>query len=535
MSTIRKKLPVGSVIKERYRVQRELGDGGMGTVYEALDETLGRRIALKVLHAELADDEILARRFTNEARALANIRSTHIVEIYDASRTGRVGNHKDAPFMAMEFLEGCDLSQILMRERRLPVQEAVCFVLQALVGIAEAHARGIVHRDLKPANLFLADETDGSQCIKVLDFGISKVSGELGSSQRMTTDASVLGTPAYMPPEQLRQSNSVGVQADIWSIGVILYELLSGRLPFDKATNGALFAAILVEEAQPVRTHAPHVPEELDRIILRCLEKEENARWPNVAELAAALGQFGPAATAESARRIERLASNIARSSVIPSDPAIVSSRLPDEPYAEEITETEHSAVATLHKRVPRRGELTTRVVYFGVGVALVGAVLGVGFGLRARASDEPVTRASVDQPPVAIAAEVPLTTASPNPSLPLVKRVRITVSAPSDVKVVYDGKSVTLDANRSLEVEGEVGSWQSVKLIRGAIPEERTVLIKNDGTAEPAVIEFAQKAKMGVPAAKPSGSSVVPAKPNVGPVSQQGATKDAAKTFSTD
>lgn len=305
-------MAIGGVLNERYKITRVIGEGGMGVVFEATDQMLSRQVAIKVLSSSLARRKVTAQRFENEAKAIAAINSEHIVEVFDIGRTGKNGIFsRESPFMVMELLKGQDLAGILAKKQRLPEQEAVGYVLEALLALAQAHARGIVHRDLKPANLFLAKYPDGSRKVKVLDFGISKTAGDLGSERRLTTDSQVLGSPAYMAPEQLRQSNKVDPRADIWSLGVILYELMTGRLPFDGSTTGALFAAILEKPPYPMTRFVPDFPMDLERVVLRCLAKRPDTRWASVVELSSALLPFAAASIGQSAvERIARIASS---------------------------------------------------------------------------------------------------------------------------------------------------------------------------------------------------------------------------------
>ncbi|HEX7600540.1 MAG TPA: serine/threonine-protein kinase, partial [Polyangiaceae bacterium] len=222
----------GDVVAGKYRIEKIIGKGGMGAVLSAHHELLGQRVAVKFLLGEIAQNEEAVRRFHNEARNAFKIQSEHVCRIMD------VGEERGMPFMVMEFLKGQDLSQMIEARGALPVEEAVDFVLQSLEAIAQAHAQGIVHRDLKPANLFLAERQDGSTLIKVLDFGIAKASNPFGEggNHSMTSTKAMLGSPLYMSPEQLRSAKNVDQRADVWALGVILYELLTATVPFNGET-----------------------------------------------------------------------------------------------------------------------------------------------------------------------------------------------------------------------------------------------------------------------------------------------------------
>ena len=221
----------GDVLAGKYRVERVLGVGGMGVVVVAHHLQLDEKVALKFLLAEALGDSEAVIRFVREARAAVKIKSEHVARLIDV---GQLEN--GSPYMVMEYLKGGDLAAWLQERGTMPLEQAVEFVLQACEAIAEAHALGIVHRDLKPANLFCIRRADSRLSIKVLDFGISKIvrkTGDLHPDVSMTRTNAVLGSPAYMSPEQMQASKHVDARTDIWSLGVILFELLSGRIPFE--------------------------------------------------------------------------------------------------------------------------------------------------------------------------------------------------------------------------------------------------------------------------------------------------------------
>ena len=294
----------GEVLAGKYRVERVLGVGGMGVVVAALHIGLDERVAIKFLLPEALGNPEAVARFAREARAAVKIKSLHVARVSDVGvlETG-------APYMVMEFLQGQDLSQRVRDHGPLSVQEAVDFILQACEALAEAHALGMVHRDLKPANLFLTRMADGSPCVKVLDFGISKVTSPSSSGQDfgMTKTQAVMGSPLYMSPEQMASSRDVDGRTDIWALGTILYELLTGRVPFLGETMPQLCAMILQERPPPARQFRPDLPEHLEQTILRCLEKDRNRRFPNVAELAHALMPFGSRNASRSVERISKV------------------------------------------------------------------------------------------------------------------------------------------------------------------------------------------------------------------------------------
>jgi serine/threonine-protein kinase len=278
----------GDVLAGKYRVERVLGAGGMGVVVAAHHVQLDERVALKFLRPEALAHPDAVARFDREARAVVKIKSEHVARVSDV---GRLDN--GAPYMVMEYLEGEDLAVLVQQRGPLQVEQAVDFMLQACEAIAEAHSLGIVHRDLKPSNLFCIRRPHGQLSVKVLDFGISKVSASDGSDLGMTRTATVVGSPLYMSPEQMKSAKGVDARTDIWSIGVILYELLCGAPPFSAESLTELAIKVATEEPAPLRLRSAHVPPGLERVILRCLEKDRERRFRNVGELAAALAEFG--------------------------------------------------------------------------------------------------------------------------------------------------------------------------------------------------------------------------------------------------
>lgn len=295
----------GRIIQDKYLVHRIIGVGGMCAVGSATNVLLDQVIALKVLLPALAKNSEMVLRFMREARSAARLKSEHVARVFDVGML-----ESGEPYMVMEFLEGCDLGVVLDGRGAVPVQEAVEYVVQACEGIGEAHAMGIVHRDLKPENLFLARRADGVSRIKVLDFGIAKAMVPTESGQRpsyLTEETTTFGTPTYMSPEQLRESRDVDARSDIFSIGVILYELVSGRVPFEGDTTADLHASILMEEPSPLNELDPTVPEAFDAIVQRCLAKDRHERFSNVAELAEALLPFAPASMQDYGDRVSRV------------------------------------------------------------------------------------------------------------------------------------------------------------------------------------------------------------------------------------
>lgn len=312
----------GYVIANKYRVERVLGHGGMGVVVAATHRKLGQRVAIKILYPSSAANPEAVARFLREAQAAAALQSEHVVRILDFGRSA-----DGLPYMVMEYLVGINLAQVVASRGPLPVDEALLYAMQGSEAVAEAHARGIVHRDIKPANLFLTARSDGSPLIKVLDFGISKADWMTGAiNPDLTATADTLGTPMYMSPEQVRNTKTVTPRADIWALGVVLYELLAGVPPFWADSLPALSAKIVADPAVPLSQHRADLPPGLDSAILWCLEKDPLRRPGSVAELARVLVAFAPHATFGWEQRIERIVAQARLpnpNAVRPSLPAI--------------------------------------------------------------------------------------------------------------------------------------------------------------------------------------------------------------------
>lgn len=276
----------GTVLLEKYIVDRVIGKGGMGIVAAARHMELGELFAIKLLlESDLEQTEPI-ERFLREARACARLKSEHAVRVHDFGRlpTG-------TPYMVMEYLAGQDLRQILQTRGMLAIDEAVQYVLETCEAVAEAHAMGIVHRDLKPANLFLARRPAGPPIIKVLDFGISK---ELDPQERVGADltrtGALLGSPNYMSPEQMTHVKATDARSDIWSLGVVLFQLVTGKLPFQGTVLTEVIARVLTQDVPRPSTFRTDIPPDLETIVLRCLEKSPENRFQSVNELVKALG-----------------------------------------------------------------------------------------------------------------------------------------------------------------------------------------------------------------------------------------------------
>jgi len=289
---VRSPVSPGDVVGGKYRVERVLGSGGMGVVVAARHIDLDQPVALKFILPQALAGKGNVERFLREARAAVRLKSEHVARVYDVGRDG-----DDRPYMVLELLEGMDLAKLSKQKGPFPVADAVEYVLQACEALVEAHAAGIVHRDLKPQNLFVTRRLNGTPLVKVLDFGISKAIGPAAEGQMALTDSTaVIGSPLYMAPEQMRSARAAEIRSDVWALGVILYELLGGQLPFDGETVTEVCIRVVNEQPPGLLELRPALDPSLVAIVMRCLAKEPDGRFHNVAALAAALEPFSRSA-----------------------------------------------------------------------------------------------------------------------------------------------------------------------------------------------------------------------------------------------
>ena len=314
-------LAPNTLLQNRYLVVRKLGEGGMGAVYEA-ESVLGEgKRAVKMLHEEFTRIPEVRDRFLQEATATKNLVHPNVVPILESAVA-----EDGSPYLVMEFLDGKSLAAVLASEGPLPYAHVVEYTLQALEALAEAHRAGIVHRDLKPDNLMLIRGEDGLAQVKVIDFGISKLIGPDFTLRNLTLESSFLGSPLYASPEQLRDTGKVDVRTDIWSLGVVMYELLTGRPPFDARSPVALMTAICGATPLRVDDLRGDVPAALADVVMRCLEKDASRRYASAQDLAVALGPFAPDVRSRlSVEHVVRV-----QSSAPPPPPP--KAQLPDEP-----------------------------------------------------------------------------------------------------------------------------------------------------------------------------------------------------------
>lgn len=406
---------IGELLAGKYRIERVIGEGGMGVVVAARHEFLDQVVAIKLLYNDVADPEAQSRLLL-EARACARLQSDHVARVMDVD-SGPDG----LPFVVMELLEGIDLCRFLDTYGAIPSALAVDYVLQALEGLAHAHVRGMVHRDLKPSNLFLVQRPDGARLIKILDFGISKTNDVLETSLERIRAASssdsgrIVGSPPYMSPEQVRTPKNVDHRTDIWSLGVCLYELLTQAMPFGGKIQ-ELFADIVAKDPLPMSALVPDVPPGLDAVVRRCLAKDPDARFADVAELARALAPFGTGMWPGAPERIEATlsrgfeASGSNRSVEILLDGDRLA--IPSSPRA---VDSNQELFATANTVARRFAPFESRTMWL-VGVpALLGVVIaGVSIYRATVVADEGATASAANEAPAASASAAPLPVTAP-------------------------------------------------------------------------------------------------------------------------
>lgn len=276
----------GNVFEGKYSIERVIGRGGSAVVLSAFHATLKCRVALKLLRRDIPLDDEASFRLVREGQIGAQIQSEHVARVLDA---GTLPDRQ--PFLVLEYLEGQHLGAILAEERRLPMPRAVDYVRQACTGVSAAHARGIIHRDLKPSNLFLATRADGFPLVKIVDFGIAKMSGA-GGVETITSCDRMVGSPQFMAPEQLRSERTLGPRSDIWALGAVLFTLLTGRPPFKRRDINETCEAILSGVVPDLMAVRPELPRPLAKVVQRCMAADPRDRFESAEALCDALRPF---------------------------------------------------------------------------------------------------------------------------------------------------------------------------------------------------------------------------------------------------
>jgi serine/threonine-protein kinase len=519
----------GEVLGGKYRVSRVIGEGGMGVVVEAVHVQLDERVALKFLRPEMLATPDVVARFDREARAAVKLKSDHVARVMDVGKT-----QAGVPYMVMEYLEGKDLGETLADQGPLPVAQAVEYIIQACEGIGEAHARGIVHRDVKPENLFLVKRDDGWRSVKVLDFGISKavLVGSVGGIDPNSKETgAIMGSPHYMSPEQLRSTKTVDHRADVWSLGVVLFELLAGTMPFDENLEFTeLVANILEVPHRRLRDLRGDAPIMLEAVVDRALEKDRNRRYQSTADLAVALLPFAPKrarATAERVTSITKAAGLTDPSFQIPpSDmppptpeamnlPPMAAPRVPNVTPAQSPMTTSNPSISGAVDAMspPPSRRLPVAAIVAG-GVALVALIAITAYGLSHGGDAKTVASATASAPVVTPATQ----SIAVAPKKPM---RRVLVVDPRDAIVTVDGARVSKDTPW---IEGTRSVLLHVEA-PGRGSRDLTVGFETD---EPLVIELPQVAPTATPTATAVAVVQQQQHPHVRPVAS-GATSSAA------
>jgi serine/threonine-protein kinase len=450
---------IGTTFDHRYKIQKLLGEGGMGFVYLARHKVIDKKVAVKVLRADLAKDREILERFLQEAKAASSIGNPHIVDISD------FGDLPDgSTYFVMEFLEGSSLSQLVDKGERLSVDRICHIGIQICDGLAAAHAQGIIHRDLKPDNVYVVPRGGDADFVKILDFGIAKVSGS--ASTKLTKAGAVFGTPHYMSPEQAAGA-PVDHRTDIYALGVMLYEMVSGQLPFNADNFMGILTQHMYKAPVPIRAlvPGPECPPSLEAVILKCLSKKPEARYQSMTDLSADLDRVRSGGVAHA------VAEMMARSGGfnVPADyfkqPNVIVPATPPSPA----------------KKPPRYALIA------GVGAAVC-AVVGI-FAVAAITNGTPAPKPADSAKPAASAPAAPSTTPSASAAAqpPPVKTRPVAISATPDTAVIYrdgqlvhqvpwtieveEGKTVTIEVRaenwdtKSVDLDGSEGS-KVVKLV---------------------------------------------------------------------
>ena len=366
-------LEPGALVAGKLRIERILGEGGMGTVAVATHVGLDQRVAIKVLKPELANQPEIVQRFVREARAAAKLKSEHVCRVTDVGETAQ-----GEVYIEMELLEGEDLASRISRGA-LEVAVAADYVVQACVAIAEAHHLGIVHRDLKPANLFVTQRLDGTALIKVLDFGIATAPS--AEDFKITKTSTVMGSPGYMSPEHLRSARDVDVRSDIWALGVILYEAVTGKLPFSATSITELAVKVVMDEPEKL----DHIDPRYAAIVSRCLKKPPEERYQTVAELAAELGDLAGTSAQSTAHLVAKLLGGSPSRSVSAATPAVsalaatVATKPPDAKVSTTLSSAASASFAPSEPAPKKQRGLALAIGAVAVIAAGAGAVALVG------------------------------------------------------------------------------------------------------------------------------------------------------------
>jgi serine/threonine-protein kinase len=524
---------ISETLGRRYKLVRLIGEGGMGSVYEAEDPSAGRKVAVKVIGSKrLAGEKDGVRRFRREAKAAGAISSEHIVRLLDSGEDEATG----ALYIVMEYLHGEDLQRLIDRVGPLPPDVALRIAAQALTGLAQAHEARIIHRDIKPANVFLSRGEGGVVTVKLLDFGIAKITADpLGAAQAtaLTSTGNLLGSPLYMSPEQVQSSREVDARTDVWSLGTTIYCALAGSAPHHHITAiGPLLFAICGKPAQPLHERAPWVPAEVADVIHRALAIELEPRYASARDMLEAVQALLPDGAALREDMLvgmgpEAMASIVMRPSMRPAPPPepLVESTTPDDvvvppgkaaPRAEALPEAPSPRMPA--RRAPGSRSWDQAALTVGalllLGLGAVGIARGLGEGPRPATA---ATSASMVEPGASAAPPAP---PPAPPAAEATRRVSLGI-VPANALVEVDGKSAVVAAG-AVELAGKLGSVHRVRVFRGNDEVTREVSVTEEG-AVPRSVELVASAAAPSAMTKPTAAAnpagkAAPAKPEGAP-----------------
>ena len=481
------------IIAGRYEIVRQIGEGGMGAVYEARHLTTGRRVAVKLmLNESLTKGTGRIERFVREARAAGAIESQHIAQVLDVGADAETGH----PFMVLEYLEGSDLQQLIERLGPLRPSLAMKIIAQACVGLSKAHAAGIIHRDIKPANLFVARRDSGEVVVKLLDFGVAKISvDDVGASGNtsLTRTGTMLGSPQYMSPEQGRGEKTIDSRADVWSLGIVLHEALTGRSPLGHVESlGALIMAINTVDVTDVQEDAPWVTTDVKEIVTRALRRERGERFQSADEMLAALQALVPEGSALHESMLTPMTDE--------ERPFAVRAPVAVDVHAATITTAAVSQETFQRSRQTSRASraLGRTAIASAVGVVAIGAI-GITMVVAMRRDTAPATSSAAERKPQGEA----LPEAAPNAA----KTVYIHVPSGGSARV--DGADVPV-VDGAIAVSGSLGTNHEVWVSLGTREKLQKIAITTEG-AVPDRVDLPPEASPRAETSSRPLASVVP------------------------
>lgn len=479
----------GALIGGKFKLERLLAQGGMGSVWIARHQLLDTDVAVKFMEKTIAENESARQRFEREAKAAVLIKSPHVVQVLD------YGIEEGAPYIAMELLDGEDLDHRLERGGPLDLEKCYRILEQLGKALRRAHELGIVHRDLKPGNIFLSKHGD-EEMVKVLDFGIAKDTTITGSATATSTGA-LLGSPSYMSPEQIRETKLVDHRSDLWSVGVILYEMLTGRLPFDESENiGKLLVSICTDSVLPPSELVPALSGEVDRFFEKALSRDMKTRFQSMTEMVEAFGVCAGIRQTRTTLLIGKENRDVAADHAFETektlslDPVVAKSADRGSSGRNESGEMRGSLAPS--ESGERGGSSRKKFVPIILGAVGLAAALGVVFVMRG--SDGGAGRSTQSEEAVVKPAVVPIGATGDS-----TRDVVVTIDPP-DATVEVAGRIVKVSAGGTITITGELGSFHPVRIYKDKLEDRADIIITAKGPVPD---------KLALSSSKPAGSTV--------------------------